>query len=182
VFAVSSFGLAGLLPASLTAQRDPGPMWTQDDEWAAVAKRVPGFAGFWQEGSTLVLALVDTTQQAAALRDIAGQFPVDRYTRVRVQRVAYDFAQLLAWKQLVFEHLGGPREPYSVTSIDADEAHNRVLVRVKDSSGLAPARRTFETLGVPPSALWLEVGEFIMEPGVQALPNPRMQPTGRGRP
>ena len=75
VFAVCSLGLAGLLPARLTAQHGPGQLWTQDDEWAAVAKRVPGFAGFWQEGSTLVLALVDTTQRAAALRDIAGQFP-----------------------------------------------------------------------------------------------------------
>jgi hypothetical protein len=154
-------------------------MWTQDDEWAAVAKRVHGFAGFWQEGSTLVLALVDTTQQAAALRDIARQFPVDRYTRVRVQRVAYDFAQLLAWKQLVLEHLGGPGEPYSVTTIDADEAHNQVLVRVKDSAGLAPARRTFESLGVPRRALCLEVGEVIIGPGVQALPKPRMPPTDR---
>jgi hypothetical protein len=154
-------------------------MWTQDDEWAAVAHRVPGFAGFWEEGSTLVLALVDTTQQAAALRDIARQVSLDRYTNIRVQPVTYDFAQLLTWKQLVFEHMGGPGEPYSVTKIDADEAHNQILVWVNDSSGLAPARRTFESMGVPHRALCLEVGEVIIEPGVQALPNPRMQPAGR---
>jgi hypothetical protein len=105
-FAVSFLGLPGLLPARLTAQRDPGPMWTQDDEWAAIAHRVRGFAGFWQEGSTLVHALVDPTQQAAALRNIAGQVSLDRYTTVRVQPVTYDFAQLLTWKQLVFEHQG----------------------------------------------------------------------------
>jgi hypothetical protein len=86
-------------------------MWTPDDEWAAVAHRVPGFAGFWQESSTLVLALVDSTQQAAALRAIAGEAPLDRYTAVRVQPVAYDFVHLLGWKHLVFERMGGPDEP-----------------------------------------------------------------------
>jgi hypothetical protein len=53
---------------------------------------------------------------------------------------------------------------------------------VKDSSGLTPARGTFEGLGVPRDALCLEVGEVMMGPEVQALPNPRMQPTGRSIP
>jgi hypothetical protein len=130
----------------------------------------------------LVLALVDTTQRTAALQEVSRLHPADRHSKARVEPVRYDFAQLYAWKQLASQYLGDSSGSFKATLTDADELHNRLLVWVADSSDLAPARRTLEALGVPPGALELEVDEVVPLPLEQALPNPRMQPTGGGGP
>jgi hypothetical protein len=175
-------GLVAALQGRAAAQIAPGQPWTQDDQWADVVSRVPGFGGYWREGSTLVLALADTTQRAAALYEFTRLHPGDEPTKVRIQSVKYDFAQLYAWKQLASQYLGDSTGPFEATLTDADELHNRLLVWVRDSSDLAPARSTLAASGVPPDALELEVGEVVPLPLEQALPNPRMQPTGRRGP
>ena len=46
-----------------------------DDRWATIAQTVPGFAGWFWEGTTLVLMLVDTAQRDAAVAALAGRSP-----------------------------------------------------------------------------------------------------------
>ena len=128
-------------PRPAVAQLNHGQPWDQDDCWADIAGRVPGFGGYWQEGSTLVLALVDTTQRAAALQEVNRLQPGDRHTPIRVEPVRYDFAQLYAWKRLASRYLGESSGAFQATLTDADEMHNRLLVWVADSSELPPARR-----------------------------------------
>jgi hypothetical protein len=175
-------GLIGARPGLAVAQLNHGQPWIQDDYWADIVRRVPGFGGYWQEGSTLVLALVDTTQRTAALQEVNRLRPGDRDTQVRVEPVRYDFAQLYAWKRLASQYLGDSSGAFQATLTDADEMHNRLLVWVADSSDLAPARRTLEGLGVPPDALELEVGQIEPTRDEQPLPNPQMQPTNADRP
>jgi hypothetical protein len=144
-----------LLPRSAAQNPRPTPpSTTGDEQLAGVAKRVPGFAGLWLQGCTVVLVLVDTTQREAALGEVADRLPPKGCRRIRVQRAQFDFIQLYAWKQLVVQQM---MYSTNMTGVDADEVRNRVVVSVADSSSLAPVRDSLLALGIPSSALLFEV-------------------------
>jgi hypothetical protein len=173
----------------MTAQRWPpsGAPKTDDELRADVAKRVPGFAGVWFHGSTLVLALVDTTQRAAALREVADLLEIspEKYRNVRVQPAQFDFAQLYAWKEAVVTRLLLRDSIPQWTGLDVDEVRNRVVLDVADSSALGPARRAILALGIPPRALLVEIGSYLepheksANPRTGAPPNQRMKLSAR---
>lgn len=134
-----------------------GNLASQDDRWAEIARRVPGFGGWWRDGATAVVMLVDTTQREAALREIGPELTRREIRSVRVQKADFDFTQLCKWKSLV------PLDTRSqVTAVDADEVRNRVVVWVADSAHVAPARRRLLGLGIPEEALIVEVMPAII--------------------
>jgi hypothetical protein len=123
-----------------------------DDDYVEIARRVPGFAGWWLDGTTAVVMLVDTTQHPAAVRALEAAMRAAPVRSIRVQQAAFDFIQLRDWKRRV------PIDTViHVTMVDANERQNRVVVGVADSIYLDPARRRLLALGIPAEALILEV-------------------------
>ena len=150
VWIVSAAGLCvALLPGAIHAQHPPYAEWP-DDHWAEVAGRVPGFAGWWLDGGTIVLMLVDTTQREAALSAIRPELPPRYINNIRVQKADFDFRHLRDWKDLV---IGDS----AVVMSDADEVRNRVVAGVPDSASLAPTRRRLLAMRIPTEALVVEV-------------------------
>ena len=128
------------------------------DRFAAIAQTVPGFAGLYWEGTTLVLMLVDTTQRDAAVAAIAEDMRGRYIRRVLVRKADFDFIQLRRWKLLV-PFFGDSQ----ITAVGVDEVRNCVLVGVADSAYLAPTRKRLVALGIPPRALVVQVMRFIRE-------------------
>ena len=145
----------GAMAAPLVAQ-DTLFASEPDDRWATIAQTVPGFAGWFWEGTTLVLMLVDTTQRDAAVAAIAEETRGRYVRRVLVRRADFDFIQLRKWKLLVPIFADS-----QITAVGPDVVRNRVLVGVTDSAYLAPMRHRLVTLGIPDSALVLQVMRFI---------------------
>jgi hypothetical protein len=142
----------------------------QDQCLALLAERVPGFAGFWFEGNTLVLAMVDTAHVTAALREVKDYIAPRVYRAVRVQPAQFDFAQLYGWKQLAFNNLDTIRW----TVLGLGHRGSPIMVAVGDSSRLALARETLLALGIPSAAFELEVDSVIF-----GEPTPLKPPPGR---
>jgi hypothetical protein len=151
----------GAMAAPLVAQ-DTLVAGMPDDRYAAIAQTVPGFAGWYWEGTTLVLMLVDTTQRDAAVAAIAEDMRGRYIFRVLVRKADFDFIQLRRWKSLVFADS-------QITSIGVDEVRNRVLVGVADSAYLAPTRQRLVGLGIPHRALVLEVMRVCARAGMPAV-------------
>ena len=123
-----------------------------DDAFAEIADSVPGFAGILVSHDTLVLMLVDPSRRAdaeAAARSLIG---MRRPRYVIVRRAQYDFRQLRDWKGLARR-----ADVAGWTMLDADEARNRIVIGVRDSSYLLPARRALEAQGIPAGAIIVEV-------------------------
>ena len=127
-----------------------------DDRWAAIAERVPGFAGWWRDGDTAVVMLVDTTRRADAVKAIAPELRGRHIRTIRVQRADFDFKELRDWKHAV------PLDTvYHMAMVDADEVRNRIVVGVTDSSYIGSARRHLLTLGIPARALVMTVDYVV---------------------
>jgi len=145
----------GAMAAPLVAQ-DTLVAGMPDDRFATIAQTVPGFAGWWWEGTTLILMLVDTAQRDAAVAAIAADMRGRYVRRVQVRKADFDFIQLRRWMLLV---------PFfadsQITAVDADEVRNRVVVSVADSAYLAPTRKRLVALGIPTDALVLQVMRVI---------------------
>src|SRR5437899_8117994 len=149
----------GPMAAPLVAQ-DTLVAGQPDDRFAAIAQTVPGFAGLYWEGTTLVLMLVDTTQRDAAVAAIAEDMRGRYIRRVLVRKADFDFIQLRRWKLLVPIFADS-----QITAVDADELRNRVVVSVADSVYLAPTRKRLVALGIPLRALVLEVMRGVCASG-----------------
>ena len=147
----------GAMAAPLVAQ-DTLVAGEPDDRFAAIAHTVPGFAGLYWEGTTLVLMLVDTAQRDVAVAAIAEDMRGRYVRRVLVRKADFDFIQLRRWKLLV---------PFftdsQITAVGVDGGRNRVVVGVADSAYLAPTRKRLVALGIPPRALVVQVMRFIPE-------------------
>lgn len=127
-----------------------------DDQWAAIAERVPGFAGWWRDGDTAVVMLVDTTRRADAVKAIAPELQGRHIRTIRVQRADFDFKELRDWKHAV------PLDTvYHMAMVDADEVRNRIVVGVTDSSYIGSARRHLLRLGIPARALVMTVDYVV---------------------
>jgi hypothetical protein len=147
----------GAIAAPLVCQ-DPLVAGEPDDRWATIAQTVPGFAGWFWDGTTLVLMLVDTAQRDAAVAALAEDLRGRYVRRVLVRKAEFDFIQLRRWKLLV---------PFfadsQITTLGPDVVRNRVLVGVSDSAYLAPTRKRLVALGIPDRALVLEVMRVVQQ-------------------
>jgi hypothetical protein len=127
---------------------------TIDERWATTADEVPGFAGLFVHGDTLVVMLVEPARLAEAVRVLKRSegFP-ERYRHVVARRARYNFRQLHDWKRRALELVGES----GVVALGVDEARNSVYLGVLDSSYLDPIRAALIARGVPARAIFVEV-------------------------
>ena len=147
-----------------------------DNHWAEIARGVPGFAGWWLQGGTIVLMLVDTAQRDAAIRAIGAELPRRYRNNIRVHKADFNFDQLRKWKSLA---LGDS----AVVSSDADEVRNRLVVEIADSGALAATRQRLVEMGIPSEALIIEISgpaKWLQQSRV-APPNLRLKLSARWR-
>jgi hypothetical protein len=133
---------------------------SRDEKYAAIADEVPGFAGIYISGDTVVLMLVDTTRVAEARRALERStmgFPQE-YRHVVARRARYDFRQLREWKLAATNLMG--RE--GGVTLGIDHRGSRVTVGVIDSAGVEPMRTALLARGIPSDAFFVWVsGRFV---------------------
>ena len=105
-------------------------MWSHDDEWADVARQVPGgWGGFTTKNGHPAMYLVDTTkfsEAVAALRE-TDLFGHQDYSGYSVRRGLWDFAQLYDWKRYIVLHGVWPD---GIMSATINEGANRLVYGV----------------------------------------------------
>lgn len=147
-----------------------GGVRTFDDEMAATANRVPGFAGLYLDPSgQLVVRMTDPprlAQASAEIENLLGRvshrgpdLASERSQLVagmRAELADYDFAQLHVWfREVVRDILGMD----GITFGDIDEVRNRIVVGVRDGSLVGQVQREVVRLAVPAEAVEVKVVE-----------------------
>jgi hypothetical protein len=146
-------------PSAMLQDGGAARPWTMDDEYARIAREeVPGFAGYYLDGSgEAVIQLVDESRVSSARAALAraGTRGSD-FTQSRSRRAAYDFNQLKQWMDALVPAL--PRgQPHMW---DVDEVRNRVVIGVAEQRQVAAVRESARAVGVPAGALDVEVTQF----------------------
>ena len=132
-------------------------------EFEAYQRRVPGFAGaFVDEDGTVVVKLKDVTQGNVA-RALLGGFALEHgggkgkrpSGDIRIEPAQFDFMELSTWRDRIrpLFSIGG------MVALDVDERANRVWVGVTAEGMRGLIMSKAEEMGVPPSALVVEVTE-----------------------
>lgn len=104
----------------------PGPALTIDEEFTRMAREVPGFGGYYYDGSgALNVVLTQPSLQSDAARALLSARQIRGSDTVRIQQGRYDFVELSQWRaRLDAEQISG------LVSTDVDEVRNRVVVGV----------------------------------------------------
>jgi hypothetical protein len=135
--------------ASPGEPRQTGP--TLDDRFAAIARVVPSFGGFFIRDRQLHVYLTNTSDLPAAMQAIVAVFgrerlPLDRPVALEGR---YNFLQLKGWHDLHrFKTLAIP----GASSVDIDEENNRLQIGVLNNSALNDVKHALEQLGIPAQA------------------------------
>lgn len=157
-------------PSISGARRDslpplPDPPLTIDDEWAAIARQVPGgWGGFFLENGQPTVYLVDPSERSAALaalyaRGVGQPFDIRDAT---VWKGRWDFAQLYDWDRYIWVAVGWPD---GLVTRDIDEYRNRLVYGVRDTLALDSITATFESADLPCELLLIEVtGDIVILP------------------
>ncbi len=159
---------------SLQAKVSPRPLpITLDEEFMQMAEQVPGFGGLYDdpESDETFVYLRDP------MRDGDARVVVDNYLvrtaaagrRLRILAGSYDFRDLVRWRQAVERTL-----PAVLTLTDADEVTNRVVIGVRDATGVQTVRASLPRLGVPDAAVTIEVRAPVVLENLMALTRPVM--------
>lgn len=127
-----------------------------DDDFADLAKEVPGFAGITRDEETFIVALVDRTQEQLA-RDVVGRFLHQRrYVRTgdpepvfKFRTVQFDAAELLSWKRSI----SAASATYHFTALDFDEQANQVMVGVQTVEDSVQLARSVEIKAYPKGSI-----------------------------
>jgi hypothetical protein len=160
---------AGDLRVDLALQRSPaearGPRFrTPDQQWAELTRgAVPGFAGFFLEGCTVVVNLTDPPRQQAAASAYLTEFLRDRQFSARegpcpqpppmeFRQVRFDFDQLHRWSSRAAVLLSLERAVFH----GIEENRNRIVFGFEDEAGRRRAERALATLDVPREAVVIE--------------------------
>jgi hypothetical protein len=135
----------------------------EPDDPVALARSVPGFGGFFvdQQG-TPTIYLRDAAQRGMAERALTPWFSAHGRApaTMRVRKADFDWAALDRWfTQASVEALG----IQGVVFADADEARNRVRIGVEHGAAAARVRAVLSRLGVPPSAVNVDVTQPIRQ-------------------
>jgi hypothetical protein len=121
---------------------------------AEVARRVPGYAGFYiGADKTPVMLLVDETKAQEARDEATRVLGFDMST-ARVERAKYDFLQLMSWK----ESFRSSRCLPSPNVIGTAVQKNELFIRVRSKADVETAQSCAAKVGVPRDALRVEVG------------------------
>ncbi len=142
---------------------------TVDDEWAAIARQVPGgWGGLFLENQIPTIYLVDPSKREEAIEALialgigGGEFFDLREARVRQGR--WDFAQLYDWRWYLDARLGA----VGLTSRDIDELQNRLVYGVKDDAVRTSWTARIDSLNIPCELVIVEV-----RPGVVVAASPK---------
>ena len=135
----------------------------EPDDPVALARSVPGFGGFFvDEQGTPTIYLRDAAQRGAAERALTPWFTAQGRApaTMRVRKADFDWAALDRWfTQASVEALG----IQGVVFADADEARNRVRIGVEHAAAAARVRVVLARLGVPASAVNVDVTQPIRQ-------------------
>lgn len=148
------------------ARLDSAPLLTHgsdrtvDDEWADIARQVPGgFAGIILENGTPVIFLVDTTQRQQAFAGLQGRLSVPGgFAGAKVRAVRWNFAQLAEWYRYLQVHPLGAQ----ISTSDIDEAKNRITFGAPDSTSRAKIEQSLAKLDLPCYLVAIEQRGFAM--------------------
>jgi hypothetical protein len=135
----------------------------EPDDPVALARSVPGFGGFFvDEQGTPTIYLRDAAQRGAAERALTPWFTAQGRApaTMRARKADFDWAALDRWfTQASVEALG----IQGVVFADADEARNRVRIGVEDAAAAARVRGVLARLGIPASAVNVDVTQPIQQ-------------------
>ena len=135
----------------------------EPDDPVALARSVPGFGGFFvDEQGTPTIYLRDAAQRGTAERALTPWFSAQGRApaTMRVRKADFDWAALDRWfTQASVEALG----IQGVVFADADEARNRVRIGVEHAAAAARVRGVLARLGVPASAVNVDVTQPIRQ-------------------
>ena len=103
-------------------------------EFERLAAQQPAFAGYFYEGSTLVVHVnrpeVGSTARGLVRNRLAAAAVADPQSvpeRLEVRQVEFSFSQLRDWRNAAYDTLFAMR---GITFLDLDEVHNRISVGV----------------------------------------------------
>lgn len=139
-----------------------------DDEMAAIADEVPGFAGMYLDASgNTIVQLKDVARLADARNSIKSFFARRTVGSARVlselerevdaaqaHPVQYSFGELYGWYRSNQARILGAS---SVTMGDIDERRNRIVIGVESSQAIGPIRDLLSSLNIPDNAFAVEV-------------------------
>jgi hypothetical protein len=148
-----------------------------DDLLVRVEERAPGFGGmFIGQDGRLAVYLLDTSQLARARSAIEAVFGAEQVPAAGVHALQgrYTVSQLKQWTELATKML----ETSGVTTLDLDEARNRVAIGLEDDSRTPVVERALVSLGIPREAVVIEVTGQIRPVG---RPQSKSRSTDRGR-
>jgi hypothetical protein len=153
--------------APSTAQARLGQ--TLDDRFAAVARLVPSFGGFFiGDDGRLNVYLTDRSHLSVAMQAIVAVFgrarvPLENPVALQGR---YSFLQLKAWHDM---HRSKTLAMPGVSSVDIDEVNNRLEIGATDFNAMQSVRQSLERLGVPYEAANIsEVAPMKMQQTLQS--------------
>jgi hypothetical protein len=132
-----------------------------DDEWLAIEKRSPGFAGIYEDsGGRLVIAHTDPSALStslAAIRQVQGDIPQLHASQVVLRNVRFSFSALASYRTLVESKVPRDRLVWS----DLDEVNNQVTFGVVSSTAAAEIAAAASLAGLPTGAV---VAQIVKKP------------------
>lgn len=137
----------------------PSTFRTPDDEWADIARAVPGgWGGAFFEVGELVIYLVDPTQREAAAAALGARLPGFDYASASVWKARWDFAQLYDWYRYIAVVVGWPG---GLVSRDIDEYRNRLVYGALPDS-IAAVQAALESADLPCELFIVEEGSPVV--------------------
>jgi hypothetical protein len=131
-------------------------MESYDELLVRVEERAPGFGGmFIGQDGRLAVYLLDASQLVAARSAIETVFGAQRVPAagVRPLKGQYTVSQLKRWTERATEML----EVSGVTTVDLDEAKNRVAIGIEVESRTRTVEQALVSLGIPRKAVVISV-------------------------
>jgi hypothetical protein len=134
------------------------------DDMLRIEAVAPGFAGYYVEKDTVLIALLVDPENEARLRAATaelkgrrepGTFNSLSLTKVvRIVPAMYSLSELAAWQDLMF----GVIAKFDVlTSVGVDITHNKVRIGITEAAGEPVMFEAVRKLGVPGDAVRIEV-------------------------
>lgn len=165
---LSAYPTAQELVDQAIQKRERGETLNLDEEFVALSRELPGFAGFYVDEQGRFTVRLETghslreTQVQTALASMLA--PASELLRtadasIVIQESDYSFADLYAWKLQAHALLSVA----GVTGLDADEVRNRVRIIVEDEAAAGRVREALQRLSIPSDAVVIETGRGVRE-------------------
>lgn len=128
-----------------------------DDEWAALARTVPGgFGGLLFNHGAYTIYLVDTTKFAAAAKAVSAAGPPQPTAFLRGR---WDFGQMFDWAGVIWHSVPAPAP---ITYFDINEATNRLEFGAPDSAGVKALDHAFASMDLPCRLVWIRIAPTVV--------------------